>query len=193
MANSLDGARYYRSGRGLPIIGVMGSGSVADESLANEVGRWLATLPVHLLTGGGSGMMEAVSRAFYATTGRSGMVLGVLPGNTDGGSYRAMEGYPNEWIEIPIRTHLPLSGNQGFELASRNHINVLTADIVIALPGSQGTASEVRLALQYDKPLIVYLPAGSEIPDLPAEAILTDKFTDVKSFVTSHLRSLDLH
>ena len=45
----------------------------------------------------------------------------------------AAKNVQNRFVELPIRTHLHLSGAQGTELASRNHINVLSSDVVIAL------------------------------------------------------------
>jgi predicted Rossmann-fold nucleotide-binding protein len=111
--------------------------------------------------------MAAVSAAFAAVEGRRGLVLGVLPGDALG---RAPEGYPNAHVELAIRTHLPLSGERGEELLSRNHLNVLSADAVVALPGGAGTASEVRLALAYGRPLVCFLRDHAEIPALPAEA-----------------------
>lgn len=47
--------------RRLPVVGVMGSGSEAHEPDASRIGRWLAEEGVHLLTGGGGGVMAAVS------------------------------------------------------------------------------------------------------------------------------------
>ena len=38
----------------LPVVGVLGSGSVAHEERARALGRWLACQGVHLLTGGGT-------------------------------------------------------------------------------------------------------------------------------------------
>ena len=35
------------------------------------------------------------------------------------------------WVELPIRTHLPHSGERGTDVRSRNHINALTADVMI--------------------------------------------------------------
>lgn len=99
--------------------------------------------------------MEAVSRAFHETAGRTGLVLGILPAGRG-------SGYPNRWVEIPVRTHLPLSGDRGREPMSRNHINVLTSDLVVALPGGAGTESEVALALEYGCRLIV--AAGEDAP-----------------------------
>lgn len=49
------------------------------------------------------------------------------------------------------------AGVAGQEALSRNHINILTSDVVVALPGGPGTASEVRLALHYGKPVVLFL------------------------------------
>ena len=40
----------------------------------------------------------------------AGLVLGVIRGDTEGSMRN-----PNPWVEIPIQTHLPLSGEQGTE------------------------------------------------------------------------------
>ena len=87
----------------------------------------------------GSGREPHAERAI--PLGRRGLVLGVLPG--DPASGHAPAAYPNPWVEIVIRTHLPHSGVLGTDSLSRNHINVLSADAIVALPGGAGTASEV--------------------------------------------------
>lgn len=166
----------------LPIVGVMGSGSAAHEERAAEVGRWLAAEGVHLLTGGGGGVMRSVSRAFFEDPDRRGSVIGVLPGRPE-----PPPGYPNPWVEIPIRTHLPSSGDQGTEAMSRNHINVLSSDVIIALPGSAGTSSEVRLACAYGRPVVAFVQARSDIPDLPDEVPICQSVDCVKRFVAAHL------
>lgn len=58
----------------------MGSGHESHESLAIPLGELLAGMGVHLLTGGGGGVMTAVSQAFSCTPGREGQVIGVVPG-----------------------------------------------------------------------------------------------------------------
>ncbi|HLU47791.1 MAG TPA: hypothetical protein VK116_06895 [Planctomycetota bacterium] len=141
----------------LPVVGVIGSGAEAHEELATPLGRFLAQAGVHLLTGGGRGTMESVSRAFAETPGRRGLVLAILPCHPDDPA-RPKDGYPNEWVEIAIRTHLPLSGARGTELLSRNHLNVLSSDALIALPGGPGTKSEIELAHRYSKPLVAFGP-----------------------------------
>ena len=177
----------------LPIIGVLGSGSEPHEEKAKPLGEWLAREGVHLLTGGGGGggggggVMEAVSRAFHQVSPRKGLVIGILPGEETDSGYSPRPGYPNPWVEIPIRTHLPKSGAEGIHPLSRNHLNVLTADVSIALPGSHGTASEVALALRYNKPLIAYLKSRDEIPGLPDEVEVTSDLAAVKAFVRDRL------
>lgn len=152
----------------------MGSGSDRHAHLAEPLGRALARMGVHMLTGGGAGVMESVSRAFVAAQGREGLVIGILPagdarldradadpsrmhagqGWTNGGP-GTPPGYPNPWVELAIRTHLGARGDDGSGIRSRNHINILSSDVVIALPGSAGTASEVELAIRYRRPLIL--------------------------------------
>ncbi len=171
-----------------PIIGVLGSGTEAHERRSRALGQWLALQGVHLLTGGGRGVMSSVSQAFFETPGRSGSVIGVLPGEDSAAGYIAKAGYPNPWVEIPIVTHLPLSGERGTDPMSRNHINVLTSDLLIALPGSAGTASEVRLALHYQKPIIAYLDSAEQIEDLPSGVRIEPNLEKVKAFVLSHVR-----
>ena len=81
---------------------------------------------------------------------REGIALGILPGEAreEGGTriYRSPDGYPNPWVEVAVRTHLPLTGASGLDERSRNHLNVLTSDVVVALPGWAGTATEMELA-----------------------------------------------
>ena len=63
----------------LPIVGVMGSGSKPNPERASALGCWLAECGVHPLTGGGGGVMAAVSKSFYETPDRRGLVIGILP------------------------------------------------------------------------------------------------------------------
>jgi len=172
----------------LPVVGVMGSGTRSYHTRAHMVGRWLAGEGVHLLTGGGSGVMAAVSEAFFKVSERKGSVIGIIPGGIDNQS-QAPAGYPNSWVEIPILTHLPLSGSTGTDLQSRNHINILTSRVIIALPGSAGTASEVALALKYNRPLAAFLKTREEIPGLPENVMVTNEFERIKTLVRSVLNT----
>lgn len=167
----------------LPVVGVLGSGSVAHEERALTLGRWLAGQGVHLLTGGGGGVMSAVSRAFSEVPMRRGLVIGIIPGAAQWEASEPRPGYPNPWVEMAVFTHLQMSGRDGMEPMSRNHINVLSSNVLIALPGGAGTASEVSLALRYGRPLVAYLRARNEIPDLPAAVPVENDLERVKQFV----------
>lgn len=170
----------------LPVVGVMGSGDAEHADKAEPLGRWLAAQGVHLLTGAGRGVMAAVSRAFHATPDRAGLVVGVAPCGDRPDIPRL--GYPNQWIELVIQTHLPLSGARGTDPLSRNHINVLSSDVLIALPGGAGTASEVELALRYRRPIAAFLDRRSDIPELPDEVPVFGTLADVQAFVRRSLR-----
>ncbi len=172
----------------LPIVGIMGSGDMEWPERTIDLGRWLAEKGVHLLTGGGSGVMSSISRAFIDVPNRQGSVIGILPCQADDPTCRPKKGFPNPWIEIPIATHLPLSGNQGGEPLSRNHINILSSDVIIALPGGAGTLSEVMLAEHYKRPLVAYLHDRSELPGLPPSVTVVDTLEGVQEFVKTHLR-----
>ncbi|MDE2803980.1 MAG: hypothetical protein OXN18_02420 [Gemmatimonadota bacterium] len=163
----------------LPIVGVMGSGARAHADLAAPLGRRLARLGVHLLTGGGRGVMASVSRAFAEVEGRAGLVIGILPHLEEDGGPASPPGYPNRWVELPIRTQL---GKEGAEPDSRNHVNVLTSDVVVALPGSSGTASEVDLALSYGRPLILLGDLG-RARNLPRPVATASTVDEVIAFV----------
>lgn len=168
----------------------MGSSRDPHEHLAAPLGAWLGTLDVHLITGAGRATMTAVSRAFAGVPGRTGLVIGVCPaGDDDPGVTRL--GYPNPWVELPILTHLPLSGPFGTEDRSRNHINVLSSSVVVALPGGDGTASEVGLAMRYARPVIAFVEDRSDIPRLPADVPDTCDLDEVKRFVLTALDRTD--
>ncbi|MEW6379682.1 MAG: molybdenum cofactor carrier protein [bacterium] len=158
------------------IIGVIGSGRERHEELASPLGVWLGQHGYHLLTGGGQGVMASVSEAFSSVPDRQGMVIGIIPAqdlyqDTGRANFRPKPGYPNEWVDIPVITHLPFSGTRGKENLSRNHINVLTPRVIIALPGGAGTVSEIELALEYRKPLLIFDPFAL-MPDYSKEGAL---------------------
>jgi predicted Rossmann-fold nucleotide-binding protein len=160
----------------LPIVGVMGSGLEPHEELAAPLGTWIARSGYHLLTGGGGGVMETVARAFCAVPGRRGLSIGIIraaePPVLDPatGRRRYRPNRVNDWLEVPIHTHLHTS-DQTF--ASRNHINVLTADALVVLPGDSGTDSELRLAAQYGRRVVLFL-GEDRLMDRAAAEVGTD-------------------
>jgi uncharacterized protein (TIGR00725 family) len=135
------------------IVGVMGSGVERHEALAVPLGRWIAERGFHLLTGGGGGVMEAVGEGFASVAGRRGLSIGILPAGPP-------PGYPNRWVDVAIHTHLEALGDEGEAPRSRNHVNVLSSDVIVALPGGAGTRSEVALAVRYGRPLVRMVAGG---------------------------------
>lgn len=175
-----------------PVVGVMGSGRDKHETLAKPLGELLARLDVDLLTGGGQGVMAAVSESFYHCPQRQGRVIGIIPCQQDHPELPAI-GYPNEWVETAIFTHLWKSGREGLDVESRNHINILSSDAIIALPGEAGTLSEVRLALRYkDKDRIMaYLGNDGTIGNITVgstEVRIAQELSEVEQFLEFTLR-----
>ena len=123
--------------------------------------------------------METVSRAFTGVHPRAGLALGILPAGPP-------PGYPNPGVALPVVTHLPDRGDQGASPASRNHLVVLTAAVVVALPGRAGTATEMELALRYRRPIIAHL--GDRQVDVPAGVPRGTNLYEVLEFVRERLQ-----
>jgi len=172
-----------------PIVGVMGSSSRAYGDLAEPLGRWLASLGVHLLNGGGVATMEAVSRAFAEVSPREGLVIGVLPADLPDGTAVPRAGYPNPFVEIAIFTHLPLNGITGTDPRSRNHINILSSDVVVVLPGGEGTQSEMALSMRYGKPVIAFFGEHRVEWPVPDGVPVARALADVERFVRTALHN----
>ncbi|MBW4651187.1 MAG: cytochrome [Kastovskya adunca ATA6-11-RM4] len=121
------------------VIGVMGPGSGASDTdlhNAHELGKLIATEQWVLLTGGRNiGVMNAASCGAKAS---QGLVVGILPTEDDRGISGA--------VDIAIITGMG---------SARNNINVLSSDVVIACGIGSGTASEIALALNAGKDVIL--------------------------------------
>jgi predicted Rossmann-fold nucleotide-binding protein len=143
--------------RKLPIVAVFGAGTAIDADrmrFAHALGVMVAGLGAHLLTGAGYGVMAAAAEGFVSATGRIGFSIGIVPRAPDGPfdePHSDPDGrpYPNPFVEIAIRTPLPPRVGDWRTTPGRNHINVLTADAVIALPGGIGTQNELDMACEY--------------------------------------------
>lgn len=164
-------------------VGVMGSGSDEHDELARPVGELLAQLGVNLLTGGGRGVMTSVSRAFTSAPRSIGISIGIIPCLDAAHRNIPKPGYPNPYVELPVFTHLSATGTQGWENLSRNHINILNSNVIIALPGGPGTASEIGLALEYGRPVMAYESDAHPAVDIPAEVRRVRSIADVASFI----------
>ncbi len=93
--------------------------------------------------------MEAASRGARLA---GGTTVGILPGPSADDA--------NEHVTIPIVTDMG---------QARNVINVLSGDAVIALPGLEGTLSEIATALKSSIP-VVALAAWGEIEGVVSAA-----------------------
>jgi uncharacterized protein (TIGR00725 family) len=165
-----------------PLVGVMGSGNDTHVELAEPLGRWIAEQGFDLLTGGGGGIMASVCRGFATTPNRRGLSIGVLPA-------RPPAGYPNEWVDIVIQTHLSARGPEGAGAHSRNHINVLSSSVIVVLPGKAGTRTEMELALYYRKPVIAYLGENGSIEGLKRNELprIAKTQAEVEAFILKEL------
>jgi uncharacterized protein (TIGR00725 family) len=127
------------------VIGIMGAGRPSEQSLevAHQLGRLIAERGWILLTGGRpAGIMAAACAGAKRVPGS--ITLGILPDASGG------EGSD---VDIAVFTGM---GD------ARNAINVLTSDVVVACGvEGPGTASEVALALNAGKPVIL-VRASSE-------------------------------
>ncbi len=140
------------------IASVIG-GSSPDEyalGLAFEVGGIVASKGYVLLCGGLGGVMEAACKGAKA---KGGLTIGILP--------QKEKGFANPYVDIAIPTGI------GY---ARNAIVAYSGDVVIALPGSYGTLSEIGFALSearrvigiktWDIPGIEKIDSPSELWDL---------------------------
>lgn len=117
-------------------ISVIGGSSIGPRAreLAQAVGVMVAQLGCVLVCGGLGGAMEAAAKGAKSA---GGTTIGLLPGKNKTDA--------NPYIDIALPTSM------GY---ARNAMVACSADIIIALPGSYGTNSEVCYGLIYGRPVI---------------------------------------
>jgi uncharacterized protein (TIGR00725 family) len=123
------------------LVAVVGSARASKPLVeaAFEAGREIVKAGYALLCGGLGGVMEAACRGAMTEAGRnSGRIIGILPG-TD-----KLDANPYADIVIPT----------GIGYA-RNSIVACASDAMIAVGGGSGTMSEIALAWQYGKFIVV--------------------------------------
>lgn len=133
------------------VIGIMG-GSRGDQTVMTEarlLGEAVAQRGYVLVTGGGPGVMRAASEGAHLA---GGLVIGILPNDRS----RPLEGYPNEYVDIPIYTGMS---------DARNSINARTPHVIVAMSGGAGTVSEIALALKAGTPVISLHGPALSVPD----------------------------
>ena len=119
---------FIRLRRKPPIVGIMGSHREDSPALgeARSLGEAVAIRGHVLLTGGGTGVMQAASEGAWRA---GGLVLAILPNER----------------HRPVYT--------GFS-DGRNAVSAKTSHVMIALEGGPGTLSEIALALKSGTPVI---------------------------------------
>jgi uncharacterized protein (TIGR00725 family) len=119
-----------------PIVSVIGGRSCTDEveETAQKLGKKLAQVVSILACGGLSGTMKAVCQGFKS---QGGTTIGILPGYEKEAA--------NEFVDIALPTGMGLA---------RNVLVVKSANVVVALPGTAGTLSEIAYCLQFGIPVV---------------------------------------
>jgi uncharacterized protein (TIGR00725 family) len=140
------------------MVSVVGSGkelSAIAAALAEALGAAIVKAGWGVITGGGGGVMEAVSRGAVAGRGaaRYPPVVGVLP------SYDAASG--NGYLDVALPTGL------GY---ARNALVAAAGDALVCIGGATGALSEVALARKLGKPVLVFAQTGGTA-SLAARAI----------------------
>jgi uncharacterized protein (TIGR00725 family) len=109
----------------------------ADEgkrAFCKKLGAYLGEKRYTVITGGRSGVMEAVSQGAFTA---GGITVGILPS--------ADPDDANPWCKIVIPTDM---GH------ARNSLTALSADVIISIGGRAGTLTELGFAWIYNKPII---------------------------------------
>jgi uncharacterized protein (TIGR00725 family) len=138
------------------VVAVIGASSAEPRvlELAEEVGAAIAGRGWHLVCGGGAGVMEAACRGFQRRRGRSGVAIGILPGDDPG--------WANPHLDVVVPSGIGIA---------RNAVITRTANAVIAIGGCSGTLSEIAFAWQMGRPIVALVGSGGWAEDLAGRAI----------------------
>ena len=134
---------------------------------AEEVGRLLAERGAVVVSGGLSGVMEAVSRGAKSA---NGLVVGILPGFDKEDA--------NAYVDIALPTGMGWM---------RNTLTVRAADAVIMISGGIGTLNELTVAYE-DKPTVILEGTGGW-SDRIREVAYEGKHLDEAHRATLHFAS----
>lgn len=135
-ANQLDSIIFVHMNRRrqVTVIGNYDADS-KQYSLGESIGKLCAEMNIVVISGGRTGLMEAVAKGCHEAGGIS---IGLLPEEDFESS--------NDFNAVVIPTGI------GY---ARNSMNVLAADVVVVVGGASGTLSEIAYAWCYRKPIIV--------------------------------------
>lgn len=118
------------------VFSVIGGHEINEEvgQLSYKIGHLISKVGGVLVCGGLGGVMEKVSKGVKDS---GGTTIGLLPGDKKSDA--------NPYIDIVLPTSL------GY---ARNAVVACSADIIVALPGSYGTNTEICYGLVYKRPVI---------------------------------------
>ena len=136
------------------------------EQIAHDIGKFIAKMDCVLVCGGLSGVME---HACKGAREEDGLTIGLLPGKDKNDA--------NPFISIALPTSF------GF---ARNAMVACSANIIVALPGSYGTESEICYGLVFGRPVVDLgnwkIPGMIKVKDLKdAKAKLKKMIERIKS------------
>ncbi|MGD6793426.1 TIGR00725 family protein [Metabacillus indicus] len=154
---------------GLKRIAVIGqSGEIPAEvrAISEEVGAEIAKRNAVLLTGGGSGVMEAASKGAKEA---GGLVIGILAGDETH--------VANDYLDVPITT--------GLSFDYRSLVLVHSSDAIIMIRGGNGTLGELSAAYMNKKPAVVIETSGGWAAKLK-EAAFEGAYLDERRTVEIH-------
>jgi len=169
-----------------PVIGVIGSHEDKWDRYSAPLGNLIAKIGAHLLTGAGGGVMTAVAKAFTENRHRKGFCIGIIPVEKVDDYEQKSALYPNPYVEIPITTQLAEKSMVDRMPFSRNIVNILSSDVIVALPGYHGTKNEVGLSLMFDTPIILFGPEP-EFEKFPQNAKIVEKIESVEDFIKDNI------
>jgi len=167
------------------MISIIGAGTwgkepiVSPEELAQaeEVGRLLAQRGAVTVSGGGSGVMEAVSKGAKEA---GGLTVGIIPGFEKKSA--------NRYVDIAATTGMALM---------RNFLTVRCGDAVIMVSGGGGTLNELTAAVMEHTVPVVVLEGSGGWADRIREMAYEGKYLDQRrriaiNFASSPQEAVDL-
>ena len=125
--------------------------SPAACAAAERIGSFCARHGLTLVTGGRGGVMEAASRG---AAEEGGLVVGILPS--------AHFAEANPWCSVVVPTGIGWT---------RNSVNALAGDVVVAIGGGAGTLSELAYAWIHGRPILTLAGTGGWADRLAGEPL----------------------
>ena len=126
-------------------VSIIGNARIKDkftQKITQDIGQLIAELNFNLVCGGLGGVMEMACKGFKSIDG-TGQTIGILP------SYD--KNTANPFIDITMATGLDIG---------RNQLVVASGFAVIVIGGGAGTLSEIALASQIGKPILLIKKTG---------------------------------